>query len=108
MLERQHKKLLHDNVTKTYNKAPPKLETSANLEAKDIPELINLDDLIECIGRSPTFITLKDHKPDFQQNPSCRLINPTKDEHGNVSRLIILKIIKKTDFRPLSQSIEEY
>ena len=50
MLEQQHKKLLHDNVTKTYNKAPPKLETSANLEAKDIPELINLDDLIECIG----------------------------------------------------------
>ena len=32
--EQQHKKLLHDNVTKTYKKAPPKLETSVNLEVK--------------------------------------------------------------------------
>lgn len=92
MPEQQHKKLLHHNATKTYNKAPPKLETSVNLEAKDIAELINLDDRIEYIGRSPTFITLKDHKRDFRQNPSCRLINPTKGEHG---RLIILKINKK-------------
>ena len=36
MPKQQHKKLLHDNVTKTYKKAPPKLETSINLEAKNI------------------------------------------------------------------------
>ena len=69
MPEEHHKKLLHDNVTKTYKKAPPKLETSINLEAKNIAKLINLDDCIECIARAPAFITLKDHKPDFQQNP---------------------------------------
>ena len=63
-----------------------------NLKAKYIAELINLDDRIEYIGRLPTFITLKDHKRDFRQNPSCRLIDPMKDEHG---RLIILKINKK-------------
>ena len=78
MPEQRHKKLFHDNVTKTYKKAPPKLETSIKLEAKNIAELINLDDRIECIGRTPAFITLKDHKPDFRQNPSCRLINPAK------------------------------
>ena len=64
-VEQQHKKL-HDNITKTYQKAPHKLETSINLEAKQIAELINLDDCIECIARAPTFSTLKDHKPDFQ------------------------------------------
>ena len=32
MPEQQHKKLLHDNVTKTYKKAQPKLETSINLK----------------------------------------------------------------------------
>ena len=95
MPKQQHKKLLHDNVTKTYNKVPPKLETLVNLEAKDITQLINLHKRIECIGRSPTFITLKDHKPDFWQNPSRQLTNPAKDEHGNVSRLIILKINEK-------------
>ena len=65
MPEQQHKKLLHNNVTKTYKKAPPKLETSINLEAKSIAELINLCDRIECIARTPAFIPLKDHKPDF-------------------------------------------
>ena len=91
----KHKKLLHDNVTKTYKIAPPKLETSINLEAKKIAELINLDDRIKCIARTPAFITLKDHKPDFRQNPSCRLINPAKNELGKVSKLIIEKINKK-------------
>ena len=38
---------------------PPKLE------AKHIAELINLDDLIECVARTPAFITLKDHKPEI-------------------------------------------
>ena len=42
--KQQHKKLLHDNAIKTYIKAPPKLETSINLEAKTIGELIYLDD----------------------------------------------------------------
>ena len=95
MPEQQHKKLLHDNVTKTYKIAPPKLETSINLEAKKIAELINLDDRIKCIARTPAFITLKDHKPDFRQNPSCRLINLAKNELGKVSKLIIEKINKK-------------
>ena len=44
MPEQEHKKLLHDNIRKTYEKASPKLETSINLEAKNIAELINLDD----------------------------------------------------------------
>ena len=59
MPEQQHKKLFHDNVTKIYKKAPPKLEISINLEAKNIAELINLDDHIECIARTPSFITFK-------------------------------------------------
>ena len=46
MPKQQHKKLLHDDVTKTYKKGPPKLETSIDLEAKNIAELINLDDCI--------------------------------------------------------------
>ena len=36
MPEQKQKKLLHD-VTKTYKKAPPKLEISINLEQKTLP-----------------------------------------------------------------------
>ena len=92
--EHQHKKILYDNATKTYKKAGPKLETSIKLEAKNIAELINLDDRIECTARTPAFITLKDHRLDFQQNSLCRLINPVKNELGKVSKLVIEKINK--------------
>ena len=65
MPAQQHKKFLHDNIIETCKKATPKLETSINLEAKDIAELINLDDSIEYITRTPAFIALKDLKPEF-------------------------------------------
>ena len=34
------------------------------------------------------FITLKDHKENFQNNPSVRLINPAKNELGSLSKFI--------------------
>ena len=49
MPEQQDKKLLHD-VTKTHKKTPPKLETSINLEAKNIAELIDLEDVVKKSG----------------------------------------------------------
>ena len=33
---KEHKKLLRDNVTKTFRKAPPQMEKPINLEAKEI------------------------------------------------------------------------
>ena len=35
------------------------------------------------------FITLKDHRENFQNNPSVRLINPAKNELGRLSKFII-------------------
>ena len=87
MPEQQRKKLLYGNVTKTYKKAPPKLES--------IVELINLYDYIEFIARTHAFNTLNDHKSSIWQNPSRRLINPAKNKLGKVSKLIIDKINKK-------------
>ena len=49
---------------------------------------------MECIAKTPAFITLKDHQPDFRQNLSCRLINPVKNQLAKVSKLIIEKINK--------------
>ena len=74
---------------------PPKLETSITLDGKNIAELINVDDCIECIARTPAFITLKVHKLEFHQNLSCRLNNPATKKLGKVNKLVIDKIIKK-------------
>jgi len=38
---------------------------------------------------------MKDHKPDFLNNPTCRLINPSKSEIGIISKQILDNINKK-------------
>ena len=53
------------NVTKTYKKAPPKVETAINFEAKCIAANLNLGDRIERLAQTPAQITLKDHKENF-------------------------------------------
>ena len=42
-----HEKLLKENITAVYKKAPPKLEKSINLEAKSITKKLKLADRIE-------------------------------------------------------------
>ena len=75
MSTEQHKKLLGENVTKTYKKAPPKLQRSINLEAKLIATEIKLVDCIERLTEAPGYVTLKDHKADTQ------LLRPHKMTH---------------------------
>ena len=43
-------------------------------------------------GKQNCFITLKHHKPNFQNNPTGRLLNPTKNELCRISKTILDKI----------------
>ena len=43
----------------------------------------------DIMAKKPAFITLKDHKDNFDSNPKCRLINPSKSELGKVSKNIL-------------------
>ena len=86
MSKDHHQKLLHDKVTKSYQKAPPKLEASINLEAKGISAKLKISDRVERIARTPALVTLKEHKDNFRSYPTCRLINTSKNELGNVSK----------------------
>ena len=38
------------------------------------------------------FISLKDHKENFENNPKCRLINLAKSDSGKISKLILDKV----------------
>ena len=53
-----------------------------------IAEKLELDDRIEASASRDSFITLKDHKQDFINNPTCRLINPYKSEIGIICKEI--------------------
>ena len=90
----QYKKLLKDNVTKTYKKSSDILEKSINMEAKHIAKKLELSDRIEHLARNPAFITLKDHKENFNSKLPCRLINPSKTELGKVSKQKLEKSTK--------------
>ena len=43
-------------------------------------------------GEGNCFITLKDHKENFDNRPTTRLINPAKNELGRISKSILDKI----------------
>ena len=92
MSKDHHKKLLHDNVTKTYQKTPPRLEASINMEAKSISTKLKITDRVKRIAKTPAFVTLKDHKDNFHSNPTCRLIYLSKNELGKVSKQLVEKI----------------
>ena len=95
MLTSEHNKLLKGNVTKTYLTSPEKLQNTINLEAKSIETKLKLSDRIKKLTDAPAYITLKDHKENFQSKSSCRLINPPKNEIGKISKIVSEKINKK-------------
>ena len=85
----KYKKLLQDNITKSYKKTNTNSIRSINKEAKTIAEYLKLDGRIEQFSQCEAFITLKDHKENFQNNTKCRLINPAKSEIGLNSKHFI-------------------
>ncbi len=57
--------LLNRNVTKTYKKADPNTRDTITIKDKQIAENLDIDDRIDVSAQSNPFITMKDHKPDF-------------------------------------------
>ena len=58
-------------------------------QAKSIAQELNIDNRTEQIAKQQAFITLKDHKDNFANHPTCRLINPVKSELGKVGKQIL-------------------
>ena len=92
---KDYEKLLHDNITTTYQKVSKDTARIINMEAKHIAEQLKLDDRIEQAAEQKAFITLKDHKPNFPNNIKCRLINPAKSNLGKISKQILQNINSK-------------
>ena len=62
-------------------------------EDRRIATKLELRDRIDVTAKREAFITLKDHKPNFRNKPTCRLINPCKPELGKVSKQLVEKIV---------------
>ena len=58
---------------------------------KNIPRLLKCE-IDVSIAERQAFISLKDHKENFANNPTCRLINPAKSEIGRIGKQILQRI----------------
>ena len=94
--------LLEKNIMKSYKRAKPETICAIHEKNKDIAVKLNIDDRVETTAKKDTFITLNDHKPNFTNKPSCRLISPMKSDIGKESKKIldriIITIIQKCNF----------
>ena len=90
-----HDKLLGENITKNYRKANADSANQVNQELKKITTKHDISEKVEIMAHRQAFITLKDHKESFKNNPTCRLINPAKSNLGRVSKSIVDKINQK-------------
>ena len=87
--------LLHSNITTTYKKCNGTELSNIKQSEKQIADKLDLSDRIEQLAPKQSYITLKDHKENFRNNPKCRLINPAKSQIGKISKQILDRIIHK-------------
>jgi len=82
-------KLLTENITKSYKAGTDDIIDNINEELKEITSSIGISNHVDVMAKSDAFITLKDHKDNFDTKPKCRLINPAKSELGKASKVIL-------------------
>ena len=67
---------------------------------------MELEDRVFSSTERPAFVTLKDHKPNFENNP--KVLNPTKPEIGRISKQILASKVrllrKKNEFNQWQNS----
>lgn len=90
----KYESLLKTNIEASYKKAPTNTERQINNQAKNIAQNLGIANRVDSLAHKDSFITLKDHKDNFLNKPTCRLLNPTKTELGKVSKIITEKINK--------------
>ena len=86
MKVKDYQKLLQENITAKYIKKDASNLRNIHQEAKEITKELKLDDRIERFPDKEVFITLQDHKKNFQSKPKCRVINPAKSEMGKIRK----------------------
>ena len=85
-------RLLMNCITSTYEKADGNTISIINNEARIIATDLNIQDRVERMAEQQAFTTIKDHKDNFENKPTCRLINPAKNEIARISNKILTNI----------------
>ena len=89
----EYEEYMHRNITKEYKKANQDDFDKVTKEDKAIASNLEIDDRVYSTSKREAFLTIKDHKPNYINNPTFRLINPTKQELGKVSKQKLKKVV---------------
>ena len=84
-----------------HKKANEKLAEKINKLGKKFADKKGVLERMDKNTTGSCFITLKDHKENFANNPKTRLINPAKNEIGRISKDILDNI--NTELRGILQ-----
>ena len=90
-----YNRLLSNNITTSYKKADQNVVDNINIEAREVTKDLAINNRIHKLPLKEAFITLKDHKENFEAVPKCRLLNPTKSYVGKISKVILEDINKE-------------
>ena len=86
--------MINNAITSKYKKTSNNIKKQISIDGKKILRNREVLNQLEINGENNSFITLKDHKENFDNNPTVRLINPAKDELGHISKTILDKANK--------------
>ena len=84
-----------ENVTKVYNTTARSKINRINVEAKNIVTKLGIEDRVEQLSERNAYMTVKDHKEEFPEKISFRLINPSKSEIGKLVQSYLTNLIKR-------------
>ena len=87
--------ILTNSITSTYKKSNDQTKHEVNKAGKEILKDHHILKRMNVNAENNCFITLKDHKENFNNNPTTRLINPAKNELGRISKVILESINNK-------------
>ena len=90
-----YNKLKRDTITSDYKINSTDTINEINESAARITDSLDISDRVESIALKEAYVTIKDHKPQFPDKISCRLINPTKSNIGKISKHFLTKINDK-------------
>ena len=81
--------MINNPITSKYKKASNNIKKQINIDGKKILKNREVLNRLEINGEKNSFITLKDHRENFNNNSTVRLINPAKNELGRISKAIL-------------------
>ena len=96
---KKHEEIMKREIQKDYRKSTTEAFNNVTKDDKKIAIKLEIDD--RCFKTSPVeaYVTVKDHKPNWQNALPARLINGTKQNLGRASKKILEKIVSKLKYQ---------